>query len=325
MSQVRAPIADDVPLPASPSSPRFPRRGAVRAGARVKEVATDNKPSELELRTIGASGEPRAPRDPAARPHRPAPSPPPPDGPLAGRRAFPPLPPPLPLPTPRPFAPAGAGDLAALMVSDLYQEAEGDLTPAQARRLASEQASDLRKRYGNGARFPQGTVVGVYDGGRLVAGGAVGVKLVYESAPARARRGPGGVVNGRALAYVSNVVVSRDYRRRGLARRVVAALENAARGWEVDEVRLTVETSNLGAVRLYRKAGFKRYKTGDIRVIKAVDGAAQEVEVPVTYMSKSLRGGLEGALANADWGRLAAAAVAAVAAGGVLSGRLDLP
>lgn len=55
---------------------------------------------------------------------------------------------------------------------------------------------------------------------------------------------------------VTNVATHPDFRRRGLAAAVLAALLDEARARELFEVTLEVRESNVGAIALYEKFGF---------------------------------------------------------------------
>jgi ribosomal-protein-alanine acetyltransferase len=78
---------------------------------------------------------------------------------------------------------------------------------------------------------------------------------------AEAGAGPAGYVltlNAGRVAEILNVAVAPEYRRRGLARRLVAEAVAALEGEGVREMFLEVRESNAGALRLYEGAGFGR-------------------------------------------------------------------
>ncbi len=63
---------------------------------------------------------------------------------------------------------------------------------------------------------------------------------------------------GAGEAHVLNVCVREEYRRRGLARRVLLYLLERARGAGMYEAFLEVRPSNLTATRLYHSLGFQQ-------------------------------------------------------------------
>lgn len=62
------------------------------------------------------------------------------------------------------------------------------------------------------------------------------------------------------IAYVSNVAVREKYRRKGIAKRLVAKAEAQARSWGCRSVALHCDLKNPGATKLYRNQGFKCIK-----------------------------------------------------------------
>ncbi len=57
-------------------------------------------------------------------------------------------------------------------------------------------------------------------------------------------------------AYITNIAVFSDYRRRGLGERLLQAAQNGAAERECEFITLEVRKSNGAAVSLYRKHGF---------------------------------------------------------------------
>lgn len=56
--------------------------------------------------------------------------------------------------------------------------------------------------------------------------------------------------------YISNVAISPEYRRRGIADKLIAALVSRANEKDLSFVTLEVRQSNAPAIELYRKNGF---------------------------------------------------------------------
>lgn len=58
--------------------------------------------------------------------------------------------------------------------------------------------------------------------------------------------------------YISNVAISPEYRRRGIADKLIAALVSRANEKDLSFVTLEVRQSNAPAIELYRKNGFSK-------------------------------------------------------------------
>lgn len=91
--------------------------------------------------------------------------------------------------------------------------------------------------------------------------GAVVIDTFLEHVPPRrGSSAPGGVVQEtprRGMAYLSNLAVAPAARRRGLGAALVARALEAAAGWGCRSVALHVDPSNVAAVELYQRAGFR--------------------------------------------------------------------
>ncbi|KAJ7269974.1 hypothetical protein O6H91_15G054600 [Diphasiastrum complanatum] len=62
------------------------------------------------------------------------------------------------------------------------------------------------------------------------------------------------------IAYISNVAVRMNYRRKGIAKKLVQEAEMVAREWGCRSIALHCDISNSGAVALYRGEGYKAVK-----------------------------------------------------------------
>ena len=59
------------------------------------------------------------------------------------------------------------------------------------------------------------------------------------------------------IAYISNVAVQKRFRRRGIAKRLVAKAEAQALSWGCHAIALHCDLNNPGATKLYEDQGFK--------------------------------------------------------------------
>jgi len=78
--------------------------------------------------------------------------------------------------------------------------------------------------------------------------------------------GLGTVVIDNSWGYVSNVVVDRTYRRRGIGTLIMQQLATFAMEHGADKLFLQVLTDNNRALYLYRRLGFKKLSTGHYRI-----------------------------------------------------------
>ncbi|KAK6933373.1 GNAT domain [Dillenia turbinata] len=65
------------------------------------------------------------------------------------------------------------------------------------------------------------------------------------------------------IAYISNVAVREGYRRKGIAKRLIAKAEAQARSWGCRAIALHCDLNNAGATKLYKGQGFKCVKVPD--------------------------------------------------------------
>ncbi|KAJ6322961.1 hypothetical protein OIU77_012734 [Salix suchowensis] len=107
--------------------------------------------------------------------------------------------------------------------------------------------------------------IGGFDGKfSLNRGYVTGILTVDTVADFLPRKGP---LRQRrtGIAYISNVAVRERFRRKGIAKRLIAKAEAQARSWGCRSVALHCDLNNPGATKLYKEQGFK--------CIKAPEGA----------------------------------------------------
>ncbi|KAL0382671.1 UNVERIFIED_CONTAM: hypothetical protein Scaly_0554400 [Sesamum calycinum] len=87
------------------------------------------------------------------------------------------------------------------------------------------------------------------------------------------------------IAYISNVAVRERFRRKGVAKKLIAKAEAKAKSWGCRAIALHCEVNNTGATKLYTSQGFKR--------IKVPEGAnwphpRMSTDTPFSFMMKLL-------------------------------------
>mmetsp|Transcript_34179 Transcript_34179/g.62869 ORF Transcript_34179/g.62869 Transcript_34179/m.62869 type:complete len:113 (+) Transcript_34179:138-476(+) len=98
---------------------------------------------------------------------------------------------------------------------------------------------------------------------------------------------------------MSNLAISRSYRRKGLAESLVKAAELIAqKEWGYDDVYLYVEKRNAPAVKLYKKLGYRTLWEDDsaTTLLPMKDGKVANGKTTIVCMKKRLGGGLFGSL-----------------------------
>jgi GNAT superfamily N-acetyltransferase len=97
---------------------------------------------------------------------------------------------------------------------------------------------------------------------------------------------------------MSNLAISKQYRRRGLAEELVKATELIARKeWGYNECYLYVEKRNVPAIKLYTKLGYKPIWEDDnaTTLVPSVDGrGVVNGKTTIVCMKKKLGGGIFG-------------------------------
>ncbi|PIN06962.1 Peptide alpha-N-acetyltransferase [Handroanthus impetiginosus] len=102
--------------------------------------------------------------------------------------------------------------------------------------------------------------IGVLDGKfSLNKGYVAGILTVDTVADFLPRKGPRRE-RRTGIAYVSNVAVREKFRRRGIAKKLIAKAEAKARSWGCRAIALHCDVNNPGAIKLYKSQGFKSIK-----------------------------------------------------------------
>lgn len=102
--------------------------------------------------------------------------------------------------------------------------------------------------------------IGVFEGKfSLNKGYVAGILTVDTVADFLPRKGP---LRERrtGIAYISNVAVRNEYRRKGIAKRLIAKAEAEAKSWGCRSIALHCDLNNQGATMLYASQGYKSVK-----------------------------------------------------------------
>ncbi|XP_073040700.1 GCN5-related N-acetyltransferase 4, chloroplastic-like [Primulina eburnea] len=102
--------------------------------------------------------------------------------------------------------------------------------------------------------------IGVFKGKfSLNKGYVAGILTVDTVADFLPRKGP---LRQRrtGIAYLSNVAVRDEYRRKGIAKRLIAKAEEEAKSWGCRSIALHCDLNNRGATMLYANQGYKFIK-----------------------------------------------------------------
>ncbi|XP_044507465.1 uncharacterized protein LOC123226947 [Mangifera indica] len=104
--------------------------------------------------------------------------------------------------------------------------------------------------------FKIGGLDGIFSLNRGCVAGILTVDTVADFLP---RKGP---LRQRrtGIAYISNVAVREKFRRKGIAKRLIAKAEAKARSWGCRAIALHCDLNNPGAIKLYKGQGFKSIK-----------------------------------------------------------------
>ncbi|CAH9116106.1 unnamed protein product [Cuscuta europaea] len=107
------------------------------------------------------------------------------------------------------------------------------------------------------------TIGGLNGGMSLMDKGYVsGILTVDTVADFLPRKGPSWQ-RRRGIAYISNVAVRESFRRKGIAKMLIAEAEAKARSWGCRAIALHCDATNPGATKLYTGQGYKFIKVPD--------------------------------------------------------------
>jgi ribosomal protein S18 acetylase RimI-like enzyme len=148
--------------------------------------------------------------------------------------------------------------------------------PADVRRLLPVESGDLNRLYqlGFGAWLPpsaiaEGVYFGIRVGGRLVA--AAGTHVISPQA---------------RLAVVGNVLTHADYRGRGYAKAVTAAVTAELLRY-CDQVVLNVRSDNPPAIQAYRRLGFREHVRFEERLVHRLGSPWPDLAGPIRRLFTS--------------------------------------
>jgi ribosomal protein S18 acetylase RimI-like enzyme len=197
------------------------------------------------------------------------------------------------------FTKSALGDPKLLIqASDFFVEAfwvgkvgggTNALTSKQRKSLSTTQFKEFRGRYAGVQRGQSELVVCQLPDGEVV--GCCGI----ETTPipkGKLRANP-----GSRAPLMSNLAVSRKYRRKGIAEKLVKEAERVARyEWGYDDCFLYVEARNAPAVKLYRKLGYRRIWTDDeaTTLLPTPNGNLENAPTKIVCMKKRLDIGVLG-------------------------------
>lgn len=102
------------------------------------------------------------------------------------------------------------------------------------------------------------------------------IQVVYP--PLKFIQVPSQFICRTGIAYIANVAVRKEERRKGIAKMLVAEAEERARSWGCRSVALHCDVSNLAALRLYKSQGYK-----SIRVPEDAKWPAPKIDQTVRY------------------------------------------
>ena len=169
------------------------------------------------------------------------------------------------------------------------------LTPRQRQTLGNTQFMEFRSRYAGRNVAAQSDLIVCRQGDSDEVIGCCGLEVtnIPTIGDLKAQE------NLIRAPLMSNVAVSRNFRRRGIAEKMVAQAEEVARKqWGYDQLLLYVEQRNTPAVKLYKKLGYRTWWTDKNAktLLPTANGNLQNADTTIVCMRKRLDRGVLGRL-----------------------------
>lgn len=166
-----------------------------------------------------------------------------------------------------------------------------ELDDRQRRSLSATQFFEFRKRYAGVSRGQSELVLCQLPTGELTGCAGIEVSQIPDKSlqSLKTQSGP----------LMSNLAVGREFRRKGIAEKLVKEVERLVRyEWGYDDCYLYVEERNKAAVKLYQKMGYKKIWVDKeaTTLLPSANGKLQNSSTNIVCMKKRLDLGLIGRL-----------------------------
>lgn len=159
------------------------------------------------------------------------------------------------------------------------------MSDRQRRSLSSTQFYEFRSRYAGRSRGNAELILcQLANSEEIIGCSGVEVTTIFDSKI-------GGKTNGPLMPLMSNLAVSKQYRRLGIAEKLVQEVERIVRyEWGYDACYLYVEKRNKSAVKLYQKLGYKKVWVDKeaTTLLPSTDGQLQTSSTTILCMKKRL-------------------------------------
>lgn len=163
------------------------------------------------------------------------------------------------------------------------------LSDRQRRSLSTTQFMEFRGRYAGKSRGRSELVTCILDDDTIIGCAGIEVSPI-----------PEGSLKGETTMrapLMSNLAVSREYRRKGIGELLVQEAERVARlEWGFNDCYLYVEERNKAAVKLYQKMGYRKmWVDKDAKtLLPTTNGNLQNSDTQIVCMRKRLNAGFIG-------------------------------